>query len=111
MFPESSSLKYQQIESHRLANGMTVVGELMPWLESAAFSFSVPAGCQYDPPQKAGLANFVCEMVQRGCGTLNSREFIEKLEAYGVPGPRHVIPETIELLLSCHEGRTDGNEQ
>ncbi len=74
----------QQIESHRLANGMTVVGELMPWLESAAFSFSVPAGCQYDPPQKAGLANFVCEMVQRGCGALNSREFIEKLEWLGI---------------------------
>ena len=35
----------QQIHSHRLSNGLTVVGEVMPWLESAAFSFSVPAGC------------------------------------------------------------------
>lgn len=74
----------QQIKSHRLSNGLTVVGEIMPWLESAAFSFSVPAGCQYDPEGKAGLANFVCEMVQRGCGKLNSREYIEKLEWLGV---------------------------
>jgi predicted Zn-dependent peptidase len=63
---------------------MTLVSESMPWLESAAFSFSVPAGCQYDPQDKAGLANFVCEMVQRGCGTLGSREFIERLEWLGI---------------------------
>ena len=74
----------QQIKSHRLANGLTIVGEIMPWLESAAFSFSVPAGCQYDPDGKAGLANFVCEMVQRGCGNLNSREYIERLEWLGI---------------------------
>ena len=74
----------QQIRTHQLDNGMTVVAEMMPWLESAAFSFSVPAGCQYDPPEKAGLANFVCEMVQRGCGKLNSREFIERLEWLGI---------------------------
>ena len=74
----------QQIKSHRLANGMTLVGEIMPWLESAAFSFSVPAGCQFDPEGKEGLANFVCEMVQRGCGKLNSREYIERLEWLGV---------------------------
>ena len=74
----------QQIRSHQLDNGMTIVGEIMPWLESAAFSFSVPAGCQYDPVEKLGLANFVCEMVQRGCGELDSRQFIEKLESLGI---------------------------
>ena len=74
----------QQIKHHQLSNGMTIVGEIMPWLESAAFSFSVPAGCQYDPPGKAGLANFVCEMVQRGCGELNSRQYIERLEWLGI---------------------------
>ena len=74
----------QQIKTHQLANGMTIVGEVMPWLESAAFSFSVPAGCQYDPAEKAGLANFTCEMVQRGCGQLNNRQFIERLEWLGL---------------------------
>ena len=74
----------QEIRTCQLNNGMTIVGEIMPWLESAAFSFSVPAGCQYDPPGKIGLANFVCEMVQRGCGNLNSREYIERLEWLGI---------------------------
>ncbi len=80
----SMSATQQQINVHQLPNGLTLVGEIMPWLESAAFSFSVPAGCQYDPPQRAGLANFVCEMVQRGCGKLNSRQYIEQLEWLGI---------------------------
>ncbi len=74
----------QQIYVHRLKNGLTVIGEEMPWLESVAFSLAVPAGCQYDPQDRSGLANFVCEMVQRGCGQLNSREFIERLESLGI---------------------------
>ena len=56
----------------------------MPWLESAAFSISVPAGCWFDPTEKIGTANFVCEMVQRGCGGYDSREFVEALESLGV---------------------------
>lgn len=74
----------QNIFSHHLSNGMTIVGEVMPWLESAAFSFSVPAGCQYDDTERLGLANFVCDMVQRGCGELDSRAYIEKLESLGI---------------------------
>jgi predicted Zn-dependent peptidase len=74
----------EQIFHHTYANGLTLVGQPMPWLESAAFSIAVPAGHRYDPDGKHGLANFACEMVQRGCGELNSREYIEALEALGV---------------------------
>ncbi len=72
------------IKSLQLGNGLTLIAECMPWLESASFAISVPAGCQFDPESKLGLANFVCEMVQRGCGSLDSRQFIEKLESIGV---------------------------
>lgn len=53
-------------------------------MESAAFSISVPSGCQFDPSGKIGLAGFVCEMAQRGCGKRDSREFVEALEWLGV---------------------------
>ncbi len=74
----------QQIFVHQLGNGLTLLGEVMPWLESAAFALAVPAGCQLDPDERAGLANFTCEMAQRGCGDLDSRQFIEQLESLGV---------------------------
>ena len=74
----------QEILHHQLDNGLTIVAEPMPWLESVAFSMSVPSGCQYDPHDRLGLANFTCEMVQRGCGQRDSRRFIEDLEFLGV---------------------------
>lgn len=73
-----------EILSHQLANGLTLVAQPMPWLESVAFSLSVPGGYRYDPAHKAGLSNFVCEMVLRGSGSLSSREFVEALEFNGV---------------------------
>lgn len=69
---------------HQLPNGMVVVAEPMPWLESVAFNFAVRAGGRFDPPDRLGLANFVCEMVQRGAGSMNSRDFLERLEHLGV---------------------------
>lgn len=74
----------QTILSHQFPNGLTLVAQPMPWLESAAFSISVPAGCRYDPPDKRGLANYACEMVLRGSGDLTNRQFVEALEFNGV---------------------------
>ncbi len=56
----------------------------MPWLRSAAFSFLVPAGTCFEPNELDGLAGLTSEMVQRGCGELNSRAFWERLDALGV---------------------------
>ncbi len=72
-----------EILTHKLANGLALVAEPMPWLESAAFALLAPAGCARDPADQLGLANFTCEMVQRGCGDRNSREFVEDLELLG----------------------------
>jgi predicted Zn-dependent peptidase len=74
----------QEIFHHQFENGLTLVAQPMPWLESAAFSIAVPAGFRFDPQEKIGLSNFTCEMVQRGCGDLDSRGFIEALEYLGV---------------------------
>jgi predicted Zn-dependent peptidase len=73
----------QQIHSHVLANGLTLVAEAMPWLESAAFALLVPAGCMYDPADRLGLGNLTCEMIQRGAGLRNSRQFVDDLENLG----------------------------
>ena len=74
----------QQIFGHTFPNGLVLLGQSMPWLQSSAFSINLPAGCRYDPSAKVGLSNFTCEMVQRGCGELDSRQFIEALEASGI---------------------------
>jgi len=72
------------ILSHELANGMVLVGQPTPSMESAAFSFLLPGGCCYDPSQRAGLAAMTCEMMLRGAGPRDSRAWISDLENLGV---------------------------
>ena len=72
------------IYTHRFDNGLVLLAEPMDWLESASFTMLLSAGCCYDPYEKPGIANFTSEMVQRGCGERDSRDFIETLENLGV---------------------------
>ena len=60
----------------------------MPSLQSAAFTFLVPAGCVFDPPGRAGLASFTCEMMLRGAGERDGRQFILDLDNLGVERQR-----------------------
>jgi predicted Zn-dependent peptidase len=73
-----------EILSHRLANGMVLVGEPMPSFESVAFSFLVPSGCSYDPAGRAGMASLTGEMMLRGAGPRDARAWISELENLGV---------------------------
>ncbi|MBW3599992.1 MAG: insulinase family protein [Planctomycetes bacterium] len=68
----------------RFDNGLILIAEPMGWLESAAFSLVAPGGYACDPVDRPGLANFTCEMVQRGCGPRNSRQLVDDLERLGV---------------------------
>jgi predicted Zn-dependent peptidase len=73
-----------RIHTRVFDNGLTLVAEEMDWLESAALSIRLPAGCIYDPIDRIGIANFTSDMVQRGCGELDSRQFLEAMERLGV---------------------------
>src|SRR5262249_710521 len=72
------------IHTHQFSNGLVLVGEPMQSLESAAFTVLVPAGANYDPPDRGGLSALTCEMALRGAGSRDSRRFIEDLENLGV---------------------------
>ena len=74
----------QSILSHTYPNGLVLVAEPMAWLQSAAFTFLVPAGCVYDPADRGGLSSFTCEMALRGAGPRDSRQFILDLDNLGV---------------------------
>ena len=72
------------IHEHRYPNGLVLVAEPMQSLESVAFTFLVPVGAAYDPVGRGGLTSMTCEMVLRGCGELDSRQFVERLEQLGI---------------------------
>lgn len=72
------------IHAEQLDNGLTIVAETMPWLQSASFSLLLPAGSQYESDAEQGTANLLCDWVQRGCGSRDSRDFVESLDYFGV---------------------------
>ncbi len=74
----------QTLHSTTLDNGITLVGELLPDLESVAIAFHCPAGAVHDPPGKCGLATLAGEMCLRGAGDRDSRQIVEDLESAGV---------------------------
>jgi len=74
----------QQIHTHTLANGLTLLAERMPHVRSAAFHILVPAGAGYDPSGKFGLAGLVCDLMTRGAGARNSRQLSDALDNLGV---------------------------
>jgi len=80
----------QSIYSKTLANGLALVAEPMPWLESAAFSLLVPSGSVYDPDNRAGLSGFTCEMALRGAGSRDSRQFVTDMDNLGVDRSENV---------------------
>lgn len=74
----------QSLFSATLDNGLTLLGEHLPGLESAAVAFHAPAGAIHDGPGRCGLAALAGEMSLRGAGERTSREVVEAFETAGV---------------------------
>ena len=74
----------QSLHSTTLGNGITIVGERLPELESVAVAFHAPVGAIHDPSGKCGLATVTGEMCLRGAGSRDSRQLVEDLESAGV---------------------------
>ena len=74
----------QTLHSATLDNGIVLLGEDLPGLESVAVAFHTPAGAIHDGPGRCGLATLSGEMMLRGAGDRTSREIVEVLEGSGI---------------------------
>lgn len=74
----------QQIHTHCFENGLTLIVERMPDVQSAAFSLLVPAGSIHDPARQNGSASVLCDLITRGAGPRDSRELSAALDNLGV---------------------------
>ncbi len=76
------------IEQHTYSNGLVLVGEVMPGVQSAAFTLLVPAGAAYEEAAGvaagAGAATMVAEWITRGAGARDSRQLLTALDNLGI---------------------------
>ena len=78
----------ETIEEHEYPNGLVLVGEAMPGVQSAAFTLLIPAGAAYEVADGlnvgGGAASMVAEWITRGAGSRGSRELLAALDNLGV---------------------------
>lgn len=74
------SLIYQ----HVFENGLVLVAEPMPGVQSAAFSVLLPAGAAFERADRGGTASMLTEWITRGAGERDSRELVAALDNLGI---------------------------
>ena len=72
-----------KIHSAELEGGVSVLGEEIPHLASAAFTIMIGAGAASDPVDRQGSAGLLSELLQKGAGEFDSRALSERFESIG----------------------------
>lgn len=69
---------------HTYPNGLTLLCESMPAMQSAAMTLLVPAGSATDPVDRTGSATVLSDLILRGAGALDSRALTDYLDLLGL---------------------------
>lgn len=69
---------------HTFANGLTLLAEHMPAMQSAAMTFLVAAGAATDPVDRSGSAAVLSDLLLRGAGQRDSRALTDYLDCLGL---------------------------
>ena len=76
------------IQQHEYPNGLTLVAEEMPGVQSASFTLLIPAGAAFEAAKGlnvgSGAAGMTCEWLTRGAGDRDSHELLGALDDLGV---------------------------
>jgi predicted Zn-dependent peptidase len=69
---------------HTFSNGLTLLGERMPGMQSAAMTLMLPAGSATDPVDRSGSATVLSDLVLRGAGSRDSKQLTDYLDRLGL---------------------------
>ncbi len=80
--------KTSTIEQYTYPNGLVLLAETMPGVQSAAFTMLLPAGVSYEGAEGlelgGGAATMAADWITRGAGPRDSRELLTALDNLGV---------------------------
>lgn len=73
----------EPVHVHKLKNGLTLLVEPMAAVRSTAFGLLTPGGCIYEAPGMGGTAAILADVITRGAGDKESREYSDALDRLG----------------------------
>ncbi len=69
---------------HTFRNGLTLLAEKMPGMQSAAMTLLVPAGSATDPVDRCGSSTVISDLVLRGAGDRDNKQLTDYLDSLGL---------------------------
>src|SRR6185503_14977477 len=84
LYPKGAASLPDRYFQHTYANGLTLLAERMPGVQSAAMTFLVPAGSASDPADRSGAAAVLSDLVLRGAGPRDSKQLTDHLDSLGL---------------------------
>jgi predicted Zn-dependent peptidase len=69
---------------HTFSNGLTLLAEKMPGMQSAAMTLLVPAGSVTDPVDRSGASTVLSDLVLRGAGERDNKQLTDYLDGLGL---------------------------
>jgi predicted Zn-dependent peptidase len=72
------------VSVHTLKNGLTVIVDEMPHVESVAYDLIMPGGIVCDDESFVGSSLILAELTARGAGPFSSRELSDEFDRYGI---------------------------
>lgn len=67
----------------RLANGLTIISDHMPHVETVALGVWVATGARHESPQEHGISHFIEHMAFKGTARRTARQIVEEIEEVG----------------------------
>ena len=84
MPPTTRDAEAPLIQQHTFPNGLVLLAETMPGVQSAAFTLLMPAGAAFEPADRGGAASVLAEWITRGAGDRDSFALLSALDNLGV---------------------------
>lgn len=72
------------ISTHILSNGLVVILEAIPHVQSVAYDLLIPGGILHDEPDRIGSSLILGELTGRGAGSFSSRELSDAFDQRGI---------------------------
>lgn len=72
------------VSIEKLANGLTVIIDEMPHVESVAYDLLIPGGIICDDEKFIGSSLILAELTSRGAGSFTSRELSDEFDRFGI---------------------------
>lgn len=73
-----------KLDTRKLKNGLTILGEPMPQVGSVAFGLMIPCGTARIEKGCCGAGNIITDWVMRGAGNRDSRKLVDELDGLGL---------------------------